>query len=78
MTLDKPNLDSTSLKWIIEIECSVFWTCSLIGLYVELSLTVVRLSLAPKIDWIPQLELLVFPGQLWVIIKYKYVQSDDF
>ena len=53
---------NTSLRWIIDNACSTLRIGSLYVLFVEFSLTdVLRFSAPPKIDEIPQVELLVFP-----------------
>lgn len=49
----------------------MLWTESLYGLIIVLSLAIVRLSVPPTIDEIPQLELLVLPG-----VNYEYYKID--
>lgn len=52
--------------------CSMWWIGSLYGLFIKVSLAGVRLSLAPKIDEIPQVDTLGPPNHIARGDKIKY------
>lgn len=73
-SLRKKNQEHTSLKCIIEKDCSICWLGSFWGLLAVISLVDERLlSPPPKIDEIPQLELIEFPAHHHIIINFALI-----